>query len=126
MLLNQLSKKKTNLKNETFVRLALRSGKSFLVLSTLISFEKIVNSSKSGDRKILGLNGSLKYQGPLSGGPETKAWSTGVSVDMGRVKVSSGVISPLVGNYTEDFKTRFSHAQKLGYIKLIYVIRRKP
>lgn len=82
-------------------------------------------SSKSGDRKIIGLDGSIKYQGPLSGGPETKALSTGMSVDMGRVKVASGVISPIVGNYTEDFKTRYSHAQKLGYIKLIYVIHRK-
>lgn len=83
-------------------------------------------SSKSGDRKILGLDSSVKYQGPLSGGPQTAAVSTGVSVDMGKVKVASGVITPLVGNYTEDFKTRYSTAQKLGYIKLIYVIRRKP
>lgn len=64
-------------------------------------------SSKSGDRK-------------------TAAMSNGVTVDMGKVKVASGVISPLVGNYTEDFKTNYSKAQKLGYIKLIFVLKGKP
>lgn len=82
-------------------------------------------STRSGDRKILGIDSSVKYQGPISGGTQTAAVSTGMRVDMGKVKIASGVISPLVGNYTEDFKTRYSNAQKLGYLKLIYVIRRK-